>query len=183
MTGHELVALVGSKPTALALVLGLPLLVALASGVLHGRGRGGDAPWKYVYSVAIYATCIPGMLAAVLTAYTIFISRADLLDQNVLVYIVPLITMALTLAVIRRQVAFDAVPGFDRIWGLMTMIAMTFIIVLAITRTRIFLLFGGSMTTLIGLCAFVFALLKWGANIAFRGAHEPKVEPPRFGGA
>jgi hypothetical protein len=63
------------------------------------------------------------------------------------------------------------------------MIAMTFVIVLAISRTRIFLFFGGSMTTLIGLCAFVFALLKWGANMAFRGSHEPKVEPPRFGGA
>lgn len=183
MTGHELVALVGSNPSVLTLVLGLPLLVALASGVLHGRGHGGNAPWKYVYSAAIYATCVPGMLAAVLTAYTIFISRADLLDQNVLVYIVPLVTMALTLVVIRRQVAFDAVPGFDRIWGLMTMIAMTFIIVLAIARTRIFLFFGGSMAMLIGLCAFVFALLKWGAYMAFRGSHQPKIEPPRFDGA
>lgn len=181
MTGRELVALLGSNPFVLALVLGVPPLVALAIGVVHGRGKGGEAPWKYVYSAAIYATCIPGMFAAVLTGYTMFIGRENLLDQNVLVYIVPLVTMALTLVLVRRQVAFDAVPGFDRIWGLMIMIAMTFVIALAIARTRIFLFFGGSMAMLIGLCAFVFALLKWGAYMAFRGSHQPKIEPPRFG--
>ena len=63
------------------------------------------------------------------------------------------VLIGLTLAVIRRQVAFDEVPGFDRIWGLMTMIAMTFIIVLAIARTRIFLFFGGSTTAATSLAA------------------------------
>jgi hypothetical protein len=116
----------------------------------------------------------------VLTAYTLFVSRESLLDQNVLVYVAPLLAMAVTLMIVRRNVSFDAVPGFDRIWGLMTMIAMTFVIVLAIRKTSIFLFFGGSIAILIVMCAFVFALLKWGAHMAFRSSGEARKAPPRF---
>lgn len=181
MTGRELVALLGSNPMLLGIALGAPLLVAGVLGVVHKRGNGGNAPWKYVYSVLIYAACIPGMLSAVLTGYTIFLSRENLMDQNVMVYVAPIIAMTVTLMVVRKNVDFALVPGFDRIWGLMTMIAMTFAIVLAISKTSIFLFFGGSIVMLIGLCAFVFALLKWGAYMAFRGSHEPKKDPPRLG--
>jgi hypothetical protein len=104
MTGRELVALVGSTPSCWRSCWGSLLSSPSRAASYRGRGNGGNAPWTYVYSVAIHATCVPGMLAAVLTAYTIFISRADLLDQNVLVYIVPLVTMALTLVVVRGQV-------------------------------------------------------------------------------
>jgi hypothetical protein len=120
------------------------------------------------------------MLAAVLTAYTLFISRENLLDQNVLVYVAPVAAMAVTLLIVRRNVSFDAVPGFDRIWGLMTMIAMTFVIVLAIAKTSIFLFFGGPIVMLIAICAVVFALLTWGVRVAFRGSAEPRKAPPRF---
>jgi hypothetical protein len=183
MTGRELVTLAGSNPLVLAAVLGVPPLAALVLvlGFVHERGNGGRAPWKYVYALVIYATCLPGMLAAVLTGYTLFFSRENLLDQNVLVYVAPIVAMTVTLMLVRRNVSFDAVPGFDRLWGLMTMIAVTFVIVLAVSKTSIFLFFGGSVVMLIGLCAFIFALLKWGAFMAFRGSREPKQDPPRFG--
>lgn len=181
MTGRELVDLAGSSPLVLGSVLGVPPVVALVIGFVHTRGSGGNAPWKYVYSLVIYATCIPGMLSAVLTGYTIFLSRENLMDQNVLVYLAPIVAMTVTLMLARKNVDFAQVPGFDRIWGLMTMIAMTFAIVLAISKTSIFLFFGGSIVVLIGLCAFVFGLLKWGAYMAFRGSHEPKRDPPSLG--
>lgn len=181
MTGRELVDLAGSNPLILGSVLGAPPLIALVLGFVHKRGNGGNAPWKFVYTLVIYATCIPGMLAAVLTGYTLFLSRENLMDQNVLVYLAPIAAMTVTLMVARKNVDFAAVPGFDRIWGLMTMIAMTFVIVLAVSKTSIFLFFGGSIVMLIALCAFVFALLKWGAYMAFRGSHEPKRDPPKLG--
>lgn len=181
MTGRELVALAGSNPLVLGLVLGVPPVASLVLGFVHRQGNGGNAPWKYLYALLVYSTCIPGMLAAVLTGYTIFISGENLLDQNVLVSVAPIAAMTVTLMLIRKNVSFDAVPGFDRIWGLMTMIGMTFVIILAISKTRVFLFFGGSIVMLIALCAFVFALLKWGAYMAIRGRHEPKKDPPRLG--
>ena len=172
MTGRELLALAGSHPLVLTVALAVPPLVALSLGFVHSRDRAGAAPWKYAYATVVYATCIPGMLAAVLTAQTVFLSRESLLDQDVLVYIAPLVAMTVTLLLVRRNVSFDAIPGFDRIWGLMTLIALTFVIVLAISKTRIFLFFGGSMMMLLAACVFVFALLKWGASMAFRGVRS-----------
>lgn len=181
MTGRDLVALAGSNPLVLAGVLGAPPLIALVLGFVHKRGNGGNAPWKLVYSVVVYATCVPGMLSAVLTAYTLFFSRENLMDQNVLVYLAPIVSMVATLMLVRKNVSFDAIPGFDRIWGLMTMIGMTFVIVLAIEKTRIFVVSVLPIGALIGICVFVFALVKWGAYMAFRGAHEPKKDAPKLG--
>ena len=181
MTGRELVDLAGSNWIVLGSILGAPPLLALALGFVHKRGNGGNAPWKFVYSVVVYATCVPGMLSVVLTAYTLFFSRENLMDQDVLVYLAPIASMVATLMLVRKNVSFDAVPGFDRISGLMTMIGMTFAIILAIEKTRIFVVSFLPIGALIGICVFVFALIKWGAYMAFRGSHEPKKEPPSLG--
>jgi len=181
MTGRDLVALVGSNPLVLAGVLGAPPLFAIALSFLHKRGNGGNPPWRLVYSAIVYSTCIPGMLSTVLTAYTLFFSRENLMDQNVLVYLAPIASMVATLMLVRKNVSFDAIPGFDRIWGLMTMIGMTFVIVLAVEKTRIFIVSVLPIGALIGICIFVFALMKWGAYMAFRGSHEPKKDAPKLG--
>ena len=74
--------------------------------------------------------------------------------------------------------SFDDIPGFDRLSGLMVVIAITFVLVLAIEKTRIWLFFGGSITRLILLVAGLLALLKWGAYMLFRKKDEPKRDPP-----
>ena len=86
--------------------------------------------------------------------------------------------MVLTLILIRRNVSFDDIPGFDRISGLMMLLAVTFVIVLAIQRTRIWILFGSSIYTLIVLVIALFALLKWGAYMLSRRKREPRMKPP-----
>jgi hypothetical protein len=53
--------------------------------------------------------------------------------------------------------------------------------VVALSRTRLWIVFGGSVFLLIGLAAFVFALLKWGSYMAFRRRDEPQLPPPKFG--
>lgn len=178
MTGRELVELAGAYPAALGVALALPPVVSFLAGLAHGHGHGGNAPWKYLYAVLVYAACVPGMLAAVLTGYTLLFTRQSLLDVNLLVYLAPVISMTVTLLLIRGQVRFDAIPGFDRLWGLMVMIAMTFVIVLAVSRTWLVVVFGGSILALIALSVFVFAVLRWGAAMAFRRSHEPRPEPP-----
>jgi hypothetical protein len=86
--------------------------------------------------------------------------------------------MVATLVLIRKSVSFDEVPGFDRIGGLMLLIAVTFVILLAIRKTFIGVFFGASVTTLLAFGAFLFALLKWGAYSVFRRSNEPRLRPP-----
>ena len=50
---------------------------------------------------------IPGIMSAVLIAYTLFLTRTNLLQVNLLVYFLPLLGMGLTYYLIGRNVSFD----------------------------------------------------------------------------
>ena len=178
MTTRDLVNLAGQHPLALVVAFLAPPLAAWLLGLMHPRGQGGLAPWKYFSSVLVYLTCVPGMFAAVLTAYSLFFGRESLLDAAVLVYFLPIVSMAATLVFIRKSVPFDEVPGFDRLSGLMAMVGCSFGIALAVQKTNIWIFFGGSIEKLFILAAGVFALLKWGAYMFFRRSDEPRQPPP-----
>ncbi|MFC2172047.1 hypothetical protein ACFLU6_05380 [Acidobacteriota bacterium] len=81
---------------------------------------------------------------------------------------VPVVSMILTLVFIRQSVSFDRLPGLDRLWGLMVVIAITFGLVLAIQKTRIWLFFGSSLFTLLLLIIGLVLVLQWGAHLLFR---------------
>jgi hypothetical protein len=182
MTTRDLIHQADQHPVALAAALAAPPVVAWVVGRLHDRGRGGAGPWKYFYAVLVYVACVPGMFAGVLTAYTLFFSRENLLDTNPFVYFLPIMSMIVTLVLIRKNVAFDEVPGFDRLSGLMVMVGCSFAIALAIQKTKIWIFFGGSIERLFILAAGIFGLLKWGAYMLFRRHDEPKTERPKFPG-
>lgn len=164
MTGRDLVAALAQHRVALLVVLLLPCLLAPLLGLIHGRGRGGAPPWKHAYGALVYLACVPGILAAVLTSYVLFFSRESLLDLDLLVFVAPLVTMTLGLLLIRRNVGFDEVPGFDRIAGLMVMLAAAFVIALVLARLRVLLVFGGGVVSFLVLAGLVFAAFKWGAD-------------------
>lgn len=182
MTIRELIQLAGQHPLVLVAAFIVPPLLAWLLGQMHERGRGGAAPWKYLYAVLVYLVCVPGMFAGVITAYSLFFSRENLLDANLLVYFLPIVSMIVTLVFIRKNVSFDEVPGFDRLSGLMVMVGCSFAIALAIQKTNIWIFFGGSIEKLFLLAAGVFALIKWGGYMFFRRHDEPKQERPKFPG-
>jgi hypothetical protein len=183
MTTRDLIQQADQHPVALAAALAAPPLVAWVVGRFHDRGRGGPGFWKYLYALLVYLACVPGMFAGVLTAYTLFFSRENLLDTNPLVYFLPILSMIVTLVLIRQNVPFEEVPGFDRLSGLMVMVGCSFVMALAIQKTKIWIFFGGSIERLFILAAGIFGLLKWGGYMLFRRRDEPRPERPKFPGA
>jgi hypothetical protein len=151
--------------TAIALV-SVPLAAFLWS-LVQGKREGARSPWKYGYSVLVYLACIPGVFAAVLVSYALFFTRQSLLNVNALAYFLPIAAMIATLLVVRNRVSFAALPGFGRLSGLIVMIAVSFVIALAIDKTRIFLGFFGTIDRLFILVAAIFILLKAGFWLAF----------------
>jgi hypothetical protein len=180
MTIRDLIDLAGRYPMALLAAFLAPPVAAWLLGLMHPRGQGGRAPWKYFSAVLVYLVCVPGMFAVVVTAYSLFFSRENLLDADVLVSFLPIVSMVATLVFIRKNVPFDEVPGFDRLSGLMAMVGCSFAIALAVQKTNIWVFFGGSIEKLLILAAGVFALLKWGTYMLFRRGDEAKREPPAF---
>jgi hypothetical protein len=172
-TLRDLISLAGSYSFFLSsFFAGLPVSVYAVS-FLHSREEGGDSPWKYIYSCIVYFACVPGIFSSVLIAYSLLFTGENLLDVSFLIYFMPIISMTVTLMLLQRNVGFDQIPGFDRLSGLMVMIGAAFAIVFVLSRTRIWLVFGGSIFLFFGLAVLIFALLKWGSYLVFR-----KKDPP-----
>jgi len=178
MTARELALFADAYTWQIAAFLVVLPTLPRIIGSLHSPGSGGLSPWCYLYSAVVYLACVPGIFAAVFTGYLLFFTRHDLLDVNLFISILPIISMTATLVLVSKSVSFDDVPGFDRLSGLMVVIAVTFILALAIRKTRIWLVFGDSVLTLAVLVLGLFALLKWGTYMLFRRKDEPRSDPP-----
>ena len=165
----DVIDLLGEYPAALIGIFVVIPLFSFLYGQLHARRRGNESPHKYVYSVLVYVSCIPGALSLVLTTYVFFFLRANLLAVNLLVFFLPIVSMVITLAVIGRQADVDDLPGFGRITGLFVLLIVTFILALLIQRTRIWVLFRGSIVTFILVVIVLFLALRWAAGRLFRG--------------
>ena len=76
--------------------------------------------------------------------------------------------MGLTYYQIGRNVSFDRLPGFDRLWGLMLLIALSFLTVLIIAKMRILVGFFASFEVLLGLGVLVFLALQFAGRRLFR---------------
>lgn len=94
----------------------LPLTSFLAS--IFGKGEGHLSPWKYLYTVLVYFATIPGIFAVLLNIYLFLFERQHIMSTNIYTQILPIIIMILTLWLIRRNVPYEYIPGFDKISGL-----------------------------------------------------------------
>jgi hypothetical protein len=179
MTARELMEAAGQHSIYLIIYFAALPALALVLGYIHGPNKGSLSPWKYIYSFLVFGACIPGILAAVITGYILFLTRENLLDFNLLVYVLPIIVMLVTLVLISRNVSFEEVPGFHRLSGLIATMAVTFALVMLIEKTRIWVVFFGSVYTLIGLTIGLYALLKWSVHMLFVRREGQPLNPPK----
>ena len=137
-----------------------PLLTALIGLVHRTRDRGAGAPYRHLYCAIIYAVTFPGMMAAALTGYGLFFLRADLRSVPILLYFLPIMSMAGTWALMRRQVDLDRVPGFERLSALMFGTALCFGLAFAVNRLFFGVLFFGSLSGLLIVAIVIFVVLR-----------------------
>ena len=166
MTLQEFFQLLSENPVwILAYFLLLPIAAWLTGRFAEGEGH--ESPWKYVYSTLIYLSCVPGMFAVFLSAYLFLFERRSILETDIYTQVLPILSMVATLLVIRRNVNLDAIPGFEKITGLLTMIGAVLALLWVIDRTRIwvvsFLPFWQALLILAGL----LLATRWGWRKVF----------------
>ncbi|MFC1885897.1 hypothetical protein ACFLZM_02435 [Thermodesulfobacteriota bacterium] len=181
MTIEDLIQMAGQADLRLltALFAAPPILVLIANA-FYRQKKSITPPGNYLYAFFVYLVCTPGVLSCVLTAYALFFTRRNLLTVNLFIYFFPILSMIVTLILVRKTVALDKLPGVDRLYALMILLAVSFAVALFIQKTRIWIFFGGSIGILIVLAVFCFALLKWSMAMLFRPKGEPKTKPPDF---
>jgi hypothetical protein len=123
------------KEVVLLYFVVLPLTAALARWL--GSGEGHLTPWKYLYTFLVYGACIPGIFSITLSIYKFLFERGSIMDANIYTQILPIISMFLTLGLIKSNVKLDHVPGFGKISSLMSMIAIILIVMWILEKTNI----------------------------------------------
>lgn len=137
MTLGEFFELFEQNPTLLLGFFILVPLIALLS-LLFSKGQGHLSPWKYLFMVLIYLVAIPGIFAITLSVYFFLFERRPIMDTNIYTQVLPVVSMLLTFLLIRKQVNLDLVPGFGKLSGLITIIAVLMVILWIIDKTRIY---------------------------------------------
>ncbi len=149
MTLQDFFDWIQQRPDISILYCGVLPLLAWLIGTIS-RPNTGDSPWNYLYSVIIYAISIPGIFALTLNFYFFFWERRSILEADLLIQVLPVLSMLLTLWISSRFTDFNRIPGFGRLSSLMVIIGILLVLMWILDRTRIFVLTG---------MPFVFALL------------------------
>jgi hypothetical protein len=137
MTLGDFFVYLGENPTwVMAYFIAIPLL-ALWTGWMD-RDNGHQSPWKYLHGLWAYCACIPGIFSIALSVYMFLFQRGgNIMNANLLTQVVPVISMVLTLSIIRRNVPWEYVPGTGRLSSLMTMIGACFILMYLLNRLHL----------------------------------------------
>jgi hypothetical protein len=101
------------------------LILPFAAWVVNSAADGSrDIKfWSIVYAIIVYAVCIPGIFAVTLNIYLFLFERQSIWNANIVLQYLPIISMAITLMLIKSKIPFSLIPGFGKISGFLTLIA------------------------------------------------------------
>ncbi len=136
MTLWDFFQAVSAQPVYIIFYFVMIIVVAMLTGWL-AKGEGEDSPWKYLYSTLLYLVCVPGILAIGLGIYLFLFERRSIFEMNMLLEVMPVISMIATILIIRKNVNIDRIPGFDKLSGLVMMISAALAIMWFVDRVRI----------------------------------------------
>ncbi len=112
---------------------------ALLAGIF-GKDEGQEDPWKYLYSALIYLVCVPGIFAVFFNLYLFIFERRSIFQTEIFTQLLPIVSMFVTMLLIRRNVSLDLIPGFDKITGLFMMITAAFAFFWVLDKTHIIII-------------------------------------------
>ncbi len=161
MTLQDLFNALGNYTTATILFfVALPVL-ALFIGLVGGT-KDHLSPWKYFYSVIVYLVSIPGVFAVGLNVYLFLFQRQDVMQTNLLTQIVPILSMVLTVFILKRNIKLDFIPGFDKIYGFWLMLFSTMFLMWLLEKIRIVVFSFLPFQYLLGIFGILFLLIYFG---------------------
>jgi len=136
MTLQDLFSLVAENPKYVVFYFAILPVAALLAGWLD-NDRGHAPPWSFIYSLIIYLVSVPGLFALTLNVYQFLFERTKVMQMDLILQVLPIVSMILTLLIIRRNVDLDYIPGFHKLSGLLMIITAVLGLMWIIDRTHI----------------------------------------------
>ena len=136
MTLQEFFNLLAANPTIILFFFtAVPLTALLAC--IFSREDGHRSPWKELFSILLYLASVPGIFAIILTIYLFLFEENSILETDVYTQILPIISMLVTIYIIKRHVDLDLIPGFDKLNSLFWMVTAILMLLWLVDRTHI----------------------------------------------
>ena len=173
MTLQEFFRLLGENPSYVLIYFGMIPFTALLAGFM-GQGEGHISPWKYLYSTLIYLVCVPGIFAFTLNVYLFLFERRSVLESDIYTQILPIISMVATLLIIRKNVSYKDIPGFDKLSGLVMMILATFAFMWLLDKTNIYVISYLPFWQAILIFIALFLVIRFGWSRLIHSADTPQ---------
>ncbi len=139
--------------------LALPLL-ALLVGVLASN-KAAYSPWAYFFMLLIYLVSIPATMSVVYSIYKIFFQKADLLQTNLSIQVLPIVSLFATISIIKKFVALDLVPGFDKLSSMWLLMIFVFGLMWFLNRMQFIVFSYMSLPKLFLIFLLAFGLIYW----------------------
>ena len=139
MTLRDIFDHVSANPSALIwFLLCIPLLTFIVSIWQDPNTPPQQSQARYMYAVLAYCAAIPGIFAFTLNLYTFLFERQSIWTMNLVTQVLPIVTMVVTLILIKRNVPFEHVPAFGKLSGFITLIFAAIGIMWFVDRLRIY---------------------------------------------
>lgn len=163
MTVEHIINQLGNYPSIILTYFGVMLGVSLL-GLLLVKERNFRSPISYLYGGLVYLVAVPGLLSVILLLYSFFFLQTNVLQLDIVTYYVPIVFMMTILLIIKKTISLKAIPGFDRLSGLVMLILGAFLITFILQRMIFGVFFIGSFTYLIAFFGLILLGLKIGWN-------------------
>jgi len=138
MTLNDFFAFLGDHPYyVLAYLIFVPVFAAII-GIVADERSPLD-PWRQIFMLLLYMICIPGIFAVTLFIYSFLFEQRSIFDIDLFTQVLPVISMIITILVVKKYVSLDDVPGFGKLTGLIMMITVVLVIFWVLQKMRIVL--------------------------------------------
>ncbi|MFT7121840.1 MAG: hypothetical protein ACJAZ9_002028 [Neolewinella sp.] len=117
MTLNDLFQYALDNPMNVVFYFGIIPFAALLAGWME-REEGHLPPWNYLYSTLVYLVAVPAIIAVSFSVYKWMYERDSIMNANLMLQVLPIISMFLTFFIVKKQVRIESLPGLDRLGGL-----------------------------------------------------------------
>jgi hypothetical protein len=129
---------------------------------------------RYLLATAIYLAVIPGVGMTIILLYMVFFVRLNLLhEMHLVLHLLPIVSMLATLWAVARLAPFAAIPGFDRLQGLLLLVGLGFTALLFVHKMFLGIVFFAKFEYLLLLLGGFLVLWRLGMTRVWKKHKHP----------
>ncbi len=166
MTFGDFLSLLNTNPYYIVFYfLVIPIAALLIN--LVAKGEGHMSPWCGIYSGLIYMVTVPGIFSILLNVYHMLFEKQSIYDANIISQILPIVSMFVTLYIIRRNVDFKQIPGFGRMTSFLGTVTAVMLILFILNKTHLIAFTYIKFHYILLMLVAMFVIIRFGAKRLF----------------